>query len=86
MPEYGHDPKPNQAILNAHEVPPRRAQEDRPELAVRARIVWENDGEEHIDTVAYALSGHLVLVRVEDPRAQVRGYWLDVEDVLRLNR
>jgi hypothetical protein len=80
---YGHDPKPEQAILNAHPVPPRRAQEDRPEIAVTARIEWELDGEQFVETVAYASWRNLVLVRVEDPRARVRGYWLDAGDVRR---
>jgi hypothetical protein len=81
---YGDDPTSKQAILNSHPVPPRRAQEDRPEVPVLARIVWELDGEERIDTVAYAsFDDRLVLVRVEDQRAQVRGYWLDFSDVER---
>jgi hypothetical protein len=81
--EYGPDPRPTQTILNAGPVPPRHAQEDHPELPVMARLVWETDGVEFVETVAYASYRSLVLVRVDDGRALLRGYWLDVSDVRR---
>jgi hypothetical protein len=83
---YGHDPRPTQAILNAGPVPPRHAQQDRPELPVTARLVWETDGVEFVETVAYASYRGRVLVRVDDARALLRGYWLAVDDVRRINR
>lgn len=71
----------HQRILNAHEVPPRNQQVDLyPEVPVRARIVWEKDGVEHINTTACAYSGRLVLVHTYDRRSRTTGVWLDVKD------
>lgn len=44
-----------QAILNAQEIRPRRLQRElHPEVPVRARIVWDHEGEQTIETVAIA--------------------------------
>ncbi|WP_146252090.1 hypothetical protein [Xylanimonas oleitrophica] len=50
-----------QAILNAHEIPPRRTQASG-WIDVRARLVWERDGEEYLETAAFAWTSRLVLV------------------------
>lgn len=75
-----------QRIMNEHSIPPRRLQRtDHAETPVRARLVWEGDGEEYRDTVALAWTPRLVLVRVEDPRrGQIHGVWLSPADVHRL--
>jgi hypothetical protein len=36
-------------------------------VPITARIVWELDGEEYIDTVAAGWSGQLVYIRLPDP-------------------
>ncbi|WP_159794423.1 hypothetical protein [Puerhibacterium puerhi] len=79
---YGDSPIPHQAILNAQEIPPRRSQIDC-DIPVTARIVWERDGEERIETVAYAYTRELALVRVSDPRSRFAGCWLTPADVRR---
>jgi hypothetical protein len=38
-----------------------------PPVPVTARIVWEDDGEEHIETEAAGWTGRLVYVRVPIP-------------------
>lgn len=74
-----------QAVLNAHPVPPRKVQRDAADpVPVRARVVWERDGQEFIETVAHAWTSRLVLVMLSDPRAELRGVWLDPGDVQRL--
>ncbi len=79
---YGHDPRPQQTITNALPVPARRAQVDC-DIPVTARIVWEVDGVEHLDTRATAYTTRAVLVEVADPRYRVRGAWLVPGDVKR---
>jgi hypothetical protein len=37
-------------------------------VPIVARIVWEDDGEEYIETVAAGWSGQNVYVRLPDPR------------------
>ena len=75
----------HQRILNAHEVPPRSQQTDLyPYVPVRARIVWEQDGVERIETTAYAYSGRLILVYTHDRRNHGTGVWLSVEDAPKL--
>lgn len=74
-----------QAVVNACPVPPRRAQRDAPvPVPVRARIVWQRDGEEQVQTVARAWTSRLVLVELSDARSTFRGVWLDPGDVERL--
>jgi hypothetical protein len=73
-----------QAISNELPVPPRRAQVDAPEpIPVTARIEWERDGEELLDTTAVAWAGRAVLVRIHDRRRQTLGVWLKAGDVRR---
>lgn len=73
-----------QRILNARDIPPLRNQ-CAGWLHCRARIVYELDGEEWIDTVAYAWTTRLVLVQRprHDHRWESIGVWLDASDVRR---
>ena len=52
-------------------------------VPIVARIEWENDGEEHIETVALGWTGRDVYVRMSDTRYQLRAVWLDAADVTR---
>jgi hypothetical protein len=54
-----------------------------PPVPVVARIVWEHDGEEHIETEAAGWSGQLVYVRVPDTRYRLTSVWLNTADVRR---
>jgi hypothetical protein len=49
----------------------------------RARIVWADDGEEHVDTVALGWTSRDVYVRLPDPRYRFTAVWLDASDVKR---
>ncbi|MFC7021670.1 hypothetical protein ACFQHV_00900 [Promicromonospora thailandica] len=72
-----------QAVLNEREIPRRGLQRDC-RVLVTARIVWEIDGEEYRDTLAYAWAPRrLVLVEVLDDRRLTHGVWLHVSDVRR---
>lgn len=71
-----------QKIRNARPIPERRLQTSG-HILVRARIVWEHDGEQWIDTVAFAWTSRLVLVQLVDQRYLFRGVWLDPSDVER---
>lgn len=71
-----------QGILNEFPIPPRRRQHGC-RIRVTSRLVWERDGLELLDTVAYAWAGRLVLVEVLDHRRQIHGAWLHVSDVRR---
>lgn len=81
-----------QRILNAHPVPERRHQHDLPTpVPVRARVVWERDGEETKAARVVATSrvrGHAPLVLVHwtppEPRSMILGAWLVEADVERL--
>jgi hypothetical protein len=48
-----------------------------------ARIVWEHDGEEHVDTVALGWSRRDVYMRLPDPRYQFTAVCLDAAYVRR---
>jgi hypothetical protein len=52
-------------------------------VPVVARIVWEHDGEEFIETVAAGWSGQNVYVRLPDRRYRLTSVWLDAADVRR---
>ena len=52
-----------------------------PPVPVTARIVWEDDGEEYIDTEAGGWGGQLVYVRMPDRRYRLTSVWLDAVDV-----
>ena len=54
-----------------------------PPVPIVARVVWETDGEEHIDTVALGWTGQAVYVRLTDPRCRTNAIWLDGADVER---
>gem|GEM_PF-929759 len=73
-----------QRILNERPIPPRHLQNiTRMPIPVTARMVWERDGVELVDTVAVDWVGRDVLVRVTGPRRQTSGVWLDAADVRR---
>jgi hypothetical protein len=81
------EPKPHweagrQAILNSTgaRIPEHTLD---PPVPVVARIVWEDDGEEYIDTVAAGWSGQNVYVRLPDRRYRLTSVWLDAADVKR---
>ena len=71
-----------QDIANSFPIPPRARQHDC-RIPVTARLVWERDGVELLDTTAYAWCGRLVLVEVLDRRQRTHGAWLHVSDVHR---
>lgn len=76
-----------QAILNAVEVPPRRAQRDaRPPIPAMARVVWEHDGQEILDVLVIGWTSHLVWIQVRDPRSRFVGVWLPPRDVRRVDQ
>jgi hypothetical protein len=52
-------------------------------VSIVPRIVWEEDGEEFIETEAAAWNGPLVYVRVPDRRYRLTSVWLDASDVRR---
>jgi hypothetical protein len=48
-----------------------------------ADIVWEQDGEEQLETEALGWTGQNVSVRLPDPRYRFTAVWLDAADVKR---
>jgi hypothetical protein len=54
-----------------------------PPVPVAARIVWEDDGEEYIDTEAAGWRGQLIYVRVPDRRYRLTSVWLAAADINR---
>ena len=52
-------------------------------VPVVARIVWEHDGEEHIETVALGWIGQHAHIRRPDPRYRFTAVWLDASDFQR---
>jgi hypothetical protein len=73
---------PGQVIVNATEAKqPRHRLE--PPVSIRARILWDRDGEEWIETEALGWTGHEVYLRMSDPRYRLRAVWLDAADVRR---
>jgi hypothetical protein len=52
-------------------------------VPVVVRIVWEHDGEEHIETVALGWTGQHAYIRLPDPRYRFTAVWLRAEDVKR---
>jgi hypothetical protein len=54
-------------------------------VQVVARIVCEDDGEEHIETEALGWSNGDAYVRMPDSRWRFTSVWLDASDVRRLN-
>jgi hypothetical protein len=49
-------------------------------VPITARVVWADDGEEHLDTVALGWTGRDVYVR---RRYRLTSVWLDAADVTR---
>ena len=78
-----HADKNTVNILNAQEIPPREMQQDLPDVPVRARIVWEEGGEQWFYTFAYAFVLGMILVETLDRRAIHMGCWLPIEDVIK---
>jgi hypothetical protein len=73
-----------QRILNEVEVPARSAQKDSPQpIPVVARICWERDGDETVDTVVHVWTSRAVLVELTDPRRRTHGVWVSADDVRR---
>jgi hypothetical protein len=73
---------PGQNILNGlgARVPEHTFHQSVP---ITARIVWADDGEEHIETEALGWSGQNVYVRLPDRRYRLTSVWLDASDVRR---
>lgn len=77
-------------IINALEVPDRFVDIRSGPVPVRARLVWERSGVEVVETDVTGwrrVRGEMpmVLVTVDDPRSVVRGVWLPVTDVQRID-
>ncbi|WP_163540854.1 hypothetical protein [Occultella kanbiaonis] len=73
-----------QAIVNELPIPDRRRQTPaREPIPVSARIRWERDGQEVIQTEATAWTTISVLVTISDRRWPTRGVWLPAHDVTR---
>jgi hypothetical protein len=49
----------------------------------RSRVVWEQDGEEQLETVALGWTGQDVYVRNPDRRYRLTLVWLNAADVIR---
>ena len=73
---------PGQAILNdtGARIPEHTFKQPVP---IIARVVWADDGEEHVDTVALGWTGRDVYVRMSDRRYRLTATWLDAADVRR---
>lgn len=73
-----------QAILNERPIPPRHLQRtDRIPIPVVARIIWQRDGQQLIDTRAWDWVGRDVRVDILDERWETGGVWVDAGDVRR---
>ncbi|MCD1285254.1 MULTISPECIES: hypothetical protein [unclassified Brevibacterium] len=60
----------------------RPSYRDRPPVPVRARIVWERDGEEWVEGSAERLGfDGAIFVAIRDRRCSTLGAWLRPEDV-----
>jgi hypothetical protein len=73
---------PGQAILNATGA---RTPEHtfRHPVPIVSRVVWAEDGEEHVETVALGWTGRDVYVRLPDTRYHFTAVWLEAADVSR---
>jgi hypothetical protein len=52
-------------------------------VPVVARIMWADDGEEHLETEVLGWTGRNVYVRMGDRRYRFTAVWLDASDVKR---
>lgn len=62
---------------------PARFQRNRERIPVRARLVWEHDGEEWVTGHALRLDANdgAIFVEFADPRHRFTGAWLRPDDV-----
>lgn len=74
-----------QPLANEHAVPASFTSAGHPYPRVRVRLIWERDGEDVIETEAWAWTRDLVLVYVRDRRRQTNGAWLSAADVERIS-
>lgn len=73
-----------QRLVNEVDVPPVREQTTAPApVPCVARLVWENDGAQLVETEAIGWTPAAVLVRVYDRRWRLGGVWVPVSDVRR---
>lgn len=79
-----------QKVLNEHwplrdsKGPHARGIPDQPNpIPVRARIVWEGDGEQWIEGKAGRWTRNAVFVALDDERLRAIGVWLRPEDIRR---
>lgn len=82
------DPSPYQQVLNASWPlvdkdgnPHANGIPDQDPRPVRARLVFERDGETVLDGLAQRWTDTHVFVRVPDTRVQIAAVWLRLEDV-----
>lgn len=80
MNQFAPGPPNYQNVTNSL---PARNRPDRTRLPVRARLVWELDGEEWVDAQALRLDpiGPAVFVEFGDARCRFTGVWLHPDDV-----
>lgn len=79
---YGYSdgmPRP-QDVLNAVAIPARWTTGN---IDVTVRLVWEKDGEEHIDGHAIRWTSSVVYVEFDDRRIRTTGVWVAAGDVVR---
>ena len=83
----GNAPTPGhqgQAILNGTASPQMPEHTFHQPVPIVARIVWADDGEEHVETVALGWTGRRRVRADESTRdIQLRAVWLDASDVKR---
>lgn len=73
-----------QGIRNAVEIPPLDMQTDAPDPPrITARIAWERDGVELVDTVALGWTSCAVRVALRDDRWRLGAVWVPAPDVRR---
>lgn len=79
----------HQKIFNSYPVPPARSQHKLPqETPIQARIHWENDGPEIIETTARywaTLDGQtIILAAISDKRWRLKGIWIPIQDTRKI--
>ncbi|MFS0701138.1 hypothetical protein AB6N24_14305 [Cellulomonas sp. 179-A 4D5 NHS] len=73
-----------QRLVNEVDVPPAHEQTTAPApVPCVARLAWEHDGPQLVETEAIGWTPAAVLVRIYDPRRQLGGVWVPVSDVRR---
>lgn len=72
----------SQEVLNAVPVPTIWYTAAEP-IDVTVRLMWETDGEEHIDGRATRWSDTVVYVELDEQRIRTTGVWVDAGDVTR---